>query len=66
MVPRIDLVHKLKRLAGEHTYLRIEGTEQLHTVVVFSAKKRVPDRKRLSCSLLHREDFTVGVIAMRD
>jgi hypothetical protein len=31
VVPRIDLVHKLERLAaGEHTYLHIEGTKQLH------------------------------------
>lgn len=52
------MVHKLKRLAGEHTYLRIEGTKQLHTVVGFSAVKRVPDDKELRCSLLHGEAIT--------
>ena len=42
VVPGINLVHKLERLAGEHIYLHPEGTEQLHTVVGFSAEKRVP------------------------
>ena len=55
------MVHKLKRLAREHTYLRIEGTKQLHTVVGFSAEKRVPGDKRLCCSLLHREDLIANL-----
>jgi hypothetical protein len=65
VVPRIDLMHKLERLAGEHAYLRIEGTEQFHTVVGFSAEKRVPDDKRLRCSLLHREDLIANLTCLR-
>ena len=58
-------MHKLERLAGEHIHLRIEGTEQLHTVVGFSAEKRVPDDKRLCCSLLHGEDLIADLACLR-
>jgi hypothetical protein len=65
VVAWINLVHKLERLAGEHAYLRTEGTEQLNTVVGFSAKKRVPDDKRLRCSLLHGEDIIADLACLR-